>query len=100
MAEPDLDGGPPAGLRFTVLGPVGVFMDGEPVAIGSPGARALLLLLLVHANQVVSAVPAARTWLTRSYGSRSEDPQPGDDVYDVSSMSSRIGLDGIPYNAW
>lgn len=54
MAEPDLDGGPPAGLRFTVLGPVGVFVDGEPVAIGSPGARALLLLLLMHANQVLS----------------------------------------------
>lgn len=46
------------------------------------------------------AAPAARTWQTRSYGSRSDDPQPGDDVYDVSSMSSRIGLDGIPYNAW
>jgi general secretion pathway protein G len=46
------------------------------------------------------AVPAANTWLTRSYGSRSEDPQQGDDVYDVSSMSTRIGLDGIPYNAW
>jgi general secretion pathway protein G len=46
------------------------------------------------------AVPAAQTWLTRSYGSRSDDPQPGDDVYDVSSMSARVGLDGIPYNAW
>lgn len=46
------------------------------------------------------AVPAAGTWLTRSYGTRSDDPQPGDDVYDVSSMSTRVGLDGIPYNAW
>jgi len=43
-----------AGLRFTVLGPVQVLADGEPVAIGSPGARALLLLLVLHANQVVA----------------------------------------------
>jgi general secretion pathway protein G len=45
-------------------------------------------------------VPAAQTWITRSYGSRSDDPQPGADVYDVSSMSNRIGLDGIAYSAW
>ena len=46
------------------------------------------------------AVPAAKTWLTRSYGTRSDDPQPGADVYDASSMSTRVGLDGIPYSAW
>ncbi|HEY8976341.1 MAG TPA: type II secretion system protein [Burkholderiaceae bacterium] len=46
------------------------------------------------------AVPAAQTWRTRAYGSRSDDPQPGDDVYDVSSMSTRVGLDGIAYGAW
>jgi len=46
------------------------------------------------------SVPAAQTWATRSYGSRSDDPQPGPDVYDVTSTSARIGLDGIPYNAW
>ncbi|HEX9335544.1 MAG TPA: BTAD domain-containing putative transcriptional regulator [Pseudonocardiaceae bacterium] len=52
---PGQDGeGPSAGLHFTVLGPVQVLVDGEPVTIGSPGARALLLLLLLHANQVVS----------------------------------------------
>ena len=46
------------------------------------------------------AVPAAQTWNTRSYGSRTDDPQPGADVYDVSSTSTRIGLDGLPYNTW
>jgi DNA-binding SARP family transcriptional activator/tetratricopeptide (TPR) repeat protein len=51
MAMPSADG---SGLRFTVLGPVQVLVDGEPVTIGSPGARALLLLLVLHANQVVS----------------------------------------------
>ncbi len=45
-------------------------------------------------------VPAAQTWSTRAYGSRSDDPQPGADVYDVASMSTRVGLDGIAYNTW
>jgi DNA-binding SARP family transcriptional activator/tetratricopeptide (TPR) repeat protein len=46
--------GPSAGPYFTVLGPVQVVVDGDAVQIGSPGARALLLLLIMHANQVVS----------------------------------------------
>lgn len=45
-------------------------------------------------------VPAAQTWNTRAYGSRTDDPQPGTDVFDVSSTSTRIGLDGTPYSNW
>ena len=45
-------------------------------------------------------VPAAQTWNMRSYGSKSDDPQPGQDVFDVSSKSARVGLDGTTYNTW
>jgi general secretion pathway protein G len=45
-------------------------------------------------------VPAAQTWSTRAYASRADDPQPGDDVFDVSSRSTRTGLDGTAYSAW
>jgi len=45
-------------------------------------------------------VPAAQTWSTRAYASRSDDPQPGADVFDVSSTSARVGLDGTSYNTW
>jgi general secretion pathway protein G len=45
-------------------------------------------------------VPAAQTWTTRAYASRSDDPQPGADVFDVSSTSTRVGLDGTPYSSW
>lgn len=41
-----------------------------------------------------------QTWNTRAYASRPDDPQPGDDVFDVSSMSARVGLDGTAYNTW
>jgi general secretion pathway protein G len=49
---------------------------------------------------VDATLPAAQTWRMRSYGSRSDDPQLGADVYDVSSMSTRIGLDGTAYATW
>ena len=45
-------------------------------------------------------VPAAQTGQSRSYGSKSDDPQLGADVFDVSSTSVRIGLDGTPYSTW
>ena len=44
--------------------------------------------------------PASETWNTRAYASRPDDPQPGTDVFDVSSKSDRTGLDGTAYNTW
>ncbi|HEX3785899.1 MAG TPA: BTAD domain-containing putative transcriptional regulator [Pseudonocardiaceae bacterium] len=56
MAVPNLDAdGPQDGLRFGVLGPVQVLVDGRPVPVGSPGVGSLLVLLVRAANQVVSA---------------------------------------------
>lgn len=45
-------------------------------------------------------VPAAQTWNTRAYGSRVDDTQSGADVFDVSSASTKVGLDGTPYSSW
>jgi general secretion pathway protein G len=66
------------------------------------GGRRLVFLRHVPRDPffVEEAAPAAQHWITRSYGSTADDPQPGDDVYDVASRSTRVGLNGIRYREW
>lgn len=46
------------------------------------------------------ALTAAQTWGKRSYASPPDAPLEGADVFDIYSLSSASGLNGIPYREW
>src|SRR5438034_5697317 len=52
--EQDLAASMASRLDFRILGPLSVRVDGTPIAVGGPKQRALLALLLLSANRVVS----------------------------------------------
>ena len=43
---------------------------------------------------------AEDTWGQRSYASPADDPQPGDDIFDVYSLSTAQAINGTPYRSW
>ena len=43
---------------------------------------------------------AADSWNKRAYASPPDNPSEGEDVFDVASRSTKVGLNGVPLNQW
>ncbi|MCM2566856.1 general secretion pathway protein GspG [Janthinobacterium sp. GK] len=43
---------------------------------------------------------AADSWSKRAYTSPPDNPSEGEDVFDVASRSTKVGLNGVPLKEW
>ena len=78
-----------------------VLVAGTPNAQDPKGGRIYFLRRLPRDPLFPDAnAPAAATWGRRSYASAADDPRDGDDVFDVYSLASGAGMNGIAYREW
>lgn len=77
-------------------------VDGVP-DVSSPDRKKMIYFLRRIPRDPMfddASKPDEETWGKRCYASSADSPQAGDDVFDVYSLSSGIGLNGIPYGNW
>jgi general secretion pathway protein G len=77
-----------------------VLVSGVPDAKDANGGRMYFLRRIPRDPMLPENLRDDPVWGTRAYASSPDDPQPGDDVFDIHSMSTRVGLNGLPYSAW
>ena len=90
-----MDSGYPPTLEVLVNG-----VDLPNAPTGTPTKIYFLRHIPVDPFAPDPAQSAAEQWAIRSYASPPDDPQPGDDVFDVHSLSSGTGINGVPYRDW
>jgi general secretion pathway protein G len=77
-----------------------VLVSGVPDAKSPTGARIYFLRRVPRDPMVQDDTAGSPDWGLRSYASPPDNPQAGDDVFDVYSRSPRVGLNGVPYRLW
>jgi len=84
-------GSPPLGLEFRILGPLEAVADGVPATLGGPRQRAVLAILLAHANE---AVPIGRL-IDGVWGD--QPPETAENIVQgyVSALRKALGRDVI-----
>lgn len=71
------------------------------VDIKSPEQQKIYFLRRIPGDPLADrSQKGERSWGLRSYKSPHDRPRPGDDVFDVYSLSTGVGINGIPYSEW
>jgi general secretion pathway protein G len=101
------ESGYPPSLKVLVSGVdrklrTGAAAPASAAASGPAPARRLYFLRRVPRDPFAEDDAQAddQTWQLRSYRSAPDRPEAGEDVFDVSSRSRRIGMNGVPYQKW
>ncbi|MGN6167862.1 MAG: nSTAND1 domain-containing NTPase [Solirubrobacteraceae bacterium] len=77
-------------LRFEILGPLSAVRDGEPLRLGGSRQRALLALLLVHADEIVSTDQIVE----QLFGPEHSEGAPNAVHVAISRLRRALGEDG------
>jgi general secretion pathway protein G len=79
-----------------------VLVEGIPDASSPDRAKRIYFLRRIPRDPLFldPTRPDDETWGKRSYASSHDAPEAGEDVFDVYSLASGTGLNGIPYRRW